>query len=556
MIRKRLSYLLLGVVAICFTGCKDDSKVPDLDFSRYEKALASANTETDTWIEENLRKPYNIQVIWRYTDIETDMGYNVIPPQERHVRPFLQTLNDVFIKSYVDVYEGNPAYKDSRDFIRTYVPKQIQLLGEWEYQDNGTIRLGVAEGGRKIILSGVNYWREPSRLQRFLHTIFHEFSHIMHQTKLYNIEFEQITKEGYTAQWSNPVDNYSLRMAQAREQGFVSDYARKNRDEDFVETLAYYVMLSPEGWTSFLNSIDGHVKYDEVYESVQKAGLSPDERKEALTDLNNKVITEEELWSRLVDNIWNQLQAFVASGEINANVPDEIADALWGNGLNEEQAEMVYRLLGKNLDQLYDDIRAGAPKIVITYDEVWNAHSDNIMKILNNAVNEGKLDPSIPANISRALKDRKLTPEQVEIIETHAGMSLNDLYYQQSVQLAKENKLTKMQLDEKAERQATAAMHETAAKARDKIKQKQVFISAYLKEKWSIDMDHLRSIVQANYAAVRTRLEASAQVSTAERDAKIIAEGLDEAFRSCTHDESDTETPGHQASHYVEHIDL
>ncbi len=542
IITRRLATLSVALVALLAIGCSKQDTVCDLDFSRYKKSLATPTTDTDKWIEENLRNPYNIQVLWRYADIETNMGYNVIPPSEENVQPFLATLNDVFIKSYIDIYKGNPTYRDSRDFIRTYVPKQILLLGEWEYTGNGTIRLGVAEGGRRIVLSGINYWRDASQMERFLHTIFHEFSHIMHQTKLYDIEFEKITKEGYTAQWSNPTDNYSLRMAQAREQGFVSDYARKNRDEDFVETIAYYLMLTPEGWEDFLRSIDGSVKYDDTMESVQKAGLSPDERQEALRDLDKKVITQGEIWDRHLDNIWDLLQKHIDSGEITAEIREQIMTALDQNKVTEDQWNLIIRLTGKSLDDHYNDILARSPKLVVTYDEVWSAHSNVILKILNKAVIRGEIAPSILGDIGQALKNKKLTPEQKTLIEEKAGKSLDDLYVEQSVPAAKETKVLGSALNEKAEHQAKAAKIEAAAKARDKIRQKQTFIAAYLKEKWGIDMDKLRDIVLANLAAVRNP-SPTAEPIVSGMDARIIEQGLDTEFRCCTNDSDSPKLP-------------
>lgn len=540
MITRRLGILSVALVALLTVGCSKQDTVTDLDFSRYKKSLATPTTDTDKWIEENLRVPYNIQVLWRYADIETDMGYNVIPPSEENVQPFLSTLNDVFIKSYIDIYKGNPAYRDSRDFIRTYVPKQILLLGEWEYTGNGTIRLGVAEGGRRIVLSGINYWRDASQMERFLHTIFHEFSHIMHQTKLYDIEFEKITKEGYTAQWANPTDNYSLRMAQAREQGFVSDYARKNRDEDFVETIAYYVMLTPEGWEDFLRSIDGSVKYDDTKESVHKAGLSPDERQDALRDLDQKVITQGEIWNRHLDNIWDLLQKHIDSGEITAETREQIITAIdWGE-VTDEQWDLIIRLTGKSLDDHYNDILASAPKIIVTYDEVWAAHTDVIIKILENAANEGEIAPSVVGDVLQALKNKKLTPEQIALIEEKAGMTPDDLYIERSVPAAKEAKILAITLDEKAEHQAAAAKIEAASKARDKIRQKQTFIAAYLKEKWSIDMDRLRDIVLANLASIHNP-SGTAQPIASGMDARIIEKGLDSEFRCCIHDDDSPE---------------
>lgn len=418
--------VLLGGVGALVSSCSKQGEIPDVDYSRYARTLGSAETPTDVWVRDNLQQPYNIEVIWRYNDIETDMGYNVIPPLESNVRPFLEVFRDVFVKSYIDIYRGNPVYKHPEDFIRTYIPKQIELLGDYEYQGNGNIRLGVAEGGRKIVLSGINYWEDPAILERFMRTIFHEFSHILHQNKLFDISFEQVTKEGYTAQWFNPQDNAALRISQSREQGFVSDYARKDRNEDFVETIAYYLILSPEDWERLLNGIDGHVAYQEAYKATKDAGLSPDERNEALKNAATMEVTDREI-----------KDAYVAA----------------------------------------------------------------IMAILDKAAIDGriKLSRDLRRDFESAAKKDKFSDELWAILEPLLeGKSLDDIW-NASIPVAKETKSLSQMLDSKAERQAKAAAIKVAAEAKEKISKKVTFISNYLREKWSIDLNQLREIVQANY---------------------------------------------------------
>ena len=74
------------------------------------------------------------------------------------------------------------------DFTRNYFPKMIFTIGEWEYRNNGTIILGTAESGKKILLTGVNYLdtykSSPAALNHYyFKTIHHEFTHILNHTK-------------------------------------------------------------------------------------------------------------------------------------------------------------------------------------------------------------------------------------------------------------------------------------------------------------------------------------------------------------------------------------
>ena len=57
----------------------------------------------------------------------------------------------------------------------------------------------------------------------------------------------------------------------------MSDYARKNKDEDFVETLTYYLVLSPDGWQKLLAGIDGREKAAEAAEKAKNEHKTKDE---------------------------------------------------------------------------------------------------------------------------------------------------------------------------------------------------------------------------------------------------------------------------------------
>lgn len=276
MIRTVLSTTFACLMAVGATSCDRHDGPLEVDYSS-RKVLDYTESETDKWLAEHILKPYNVATIWRYNDIETEYGYDIVPPMEEHVVPFMEMLDYVFMQSYIEVYEGSVQYKDPSDFIKTYIPKQILLLGEYEYEGDGVRKLGQAEGGRKILLFGINHWKNREDLSQFFHTMFHEFSHILHQNKLYSETFQEITAARYTGQWFNPSDDAPKRMRISREEGFVSDYARKNKDEDFVETLTYYLVLSPDGWATLLSDIDGSEKAAEAEEKAKNEHKTDEE---------------------------------------------------------------------------------------------------------------------------------------------------------------------------------------------------------------------------------------------------------------------------------------
>lgn len=258
--------LLLLACAFALIGCKKDhGNAPDVDSKKRLELISGNKTETDKWIEENYIKKYNIDPIWRWKMNEVDWKYNLVPPIESNIVPFLKILDRVFIDVYVEVV--------SKDFMNTYVPKQFLLVGTDAYNINdGTITLGTAEGGRKITLYGINDWKDIRVMSRYIHTMYHEFSHILHQTKLYPEEFEKITAEYYTAQWANGTDKEAL------EQGFISKYSRLNKDEDFVEILSTYLTLSDKEWNDRINSIDGSLAGKNAADRAKQEGKTPEEQ--------------------------------------------------------------------------------------------------------------------------------------------------------------------------------------------------------------------------------------------------------------------------------------
>ena len=87
-------------------------------------------------------------------------------------------------------------------------------IGEWEYKNNGTFILGTAEGGRKILLSGINYLDQYIENDQMLNhyyfkTIHHEFTHILNKTKAIPTENQLVTVNGYVADIGvkNPIMN-------------------------------------------------------------------------------------------------------------------------------------------------------------------------------------------------------------------------------------------------------------------------------------------------------------------------------------------------------------
>lgn len=213
--------LLLG-------GCREEEKIAD---DLYIPGLGEyAENELDKWLYQNYTLPYNIDVVYRWDAAQAYSSLSevqLVPVEFDAVQPMMAALRDVWFEPYIQA-TGN-----SQDFLKEVAPKKIVLVGSPEYQ-NGSYKLGQAKGGRKILLLNVNNFdaSDENELKESLHTIVHEFTHILHQTKLFDKKYQEISTGRYNSNWT------LLKDPEARRLGFITSYAMLNKDEDFAEMVS------------------------------------------------------------------------------------------------------------------------------------------------------------------------------------------------------------------------------------------------------------------------------------------------------------------------------
>lgn len=247
--------LLLCTMGFVFTGCSSDDDLSGT--SVFDGDTIKANGEFDKWLVKNYLEPYNIDFQYRYNDKLTDRVYNVTPADIDKAKALAILVKHMWLDSYTEVMGAN--------FLKKYCPRQMQLIGSNEYSVNGSIILGTAEGGLKIMLYGVNrldiddprinvedpyesHELEPIDMNYwFFHTMHHEFCHILTQQKNYSTDYQTITAGSYHSQdWSN------LKDTAVAKEGFVTAYASSEYNEDFAEVYATYVTMTPEAWQAIL----------------------------------------------------------------------------------------------------------------------------------------------------------------------------------------------------------------------------------------------------------------------------------------------------------------
>ena len=238
-----LALSLLAAVAAGFTACSDE----DLSSESVIKPSKTAETVFDKWLHKNFVVPYNIQVQWRYEDNESDMSYYDVPADSAQSVELAHIIKYTCVEAYTEAA--------GIDFTRRYFPKLFSFLGEFEYENSGNMKLGTAEGGKKIRLLGVNhlnaYKNNRSSLDElYLKTIHHEFVHIVNQTKDYPREFGMVTPTGYVNDsWSS--EKYGSGY---EKRGFVTAYSQKEEREDFAEVVSTYIISTEAQWNAILKN--------------------------------------------------------------------------------------------------------------------------------------------------------------------------------------------------------------------------------------------------------------------------------------------------------------
>ncbi len=238
----KIKYLAFALMAMFATSCSEDKLSSESIF--VDEGTQNTNA-FDKWLQTNYQEPYNILLKYRFEFKESDETKNLAPASIDKSIALAKLTKYLWLESYEEL--------KGRDFIRTYCPKILHFIGSYGYNSGGSVTLGVAEGGMKISLYNVNnldyenvdieflnYW--------FFKTMHHEFAHILHQTKPYPTDFNEITAANYQSEsWVNLEENQWLAL------GFISDYASRETQEDFVEIIANYITHDQAWWDKQLS---------------------------------------------------------------------------------------------------------------------------------------------------------------------------------------------------------------------------------------------------------------------------------------------------------------
>jgi len=349
------SLLFMASCGLGMTSCSDD-KLGETIFPDVEDTLdpSSYTYKLDKFIQENYMNVYNMQFLYKMADISTNMNYNLVPAQYEHAVDLAVLCKHLWFDAYDEVC--------GPDFLKQYGPRIILLIGSPAIDaTSGTEIVGLAEGSVKISLFKVNdmdITNFAMMNEYYFHTMHHEFSHILHQTKTYPTAFNRLSVGLYDS------NNWQGRhTGQVASLGFVSTYASKSYTEDLAETYATYVTATEEDWAEiydlasrgWASSAEDDVTAD-FYCYYYYPDNNPDNELVYLSE--NNVFTETDS-AGVVHKYWRQNRDAEGNRIVVYDVED--TDGIDGVEIIEQKIQVIRQWLadvfGVDLDKIREEVQ-------------------------------------------------------------------------------------------------------------------------------------------------------------------------------------------------------
>lgn len=248
---KKIIYILsVAALLVSASSCRNDDDFTESIFDTTIPAVDpnSATAPFDKWLYDNFVVPYNTEIQYKFNFPASKLEYQLAPADYKKSQLLAHFIKYLFYDVYTK-YAGD-------EFLKKYGPRIFHFIGSSAYSPTtGTEELGYASAGVKITLIKVNdmkFWTPTSQYsdadidilnENQFHTMHHEFSHILHQTKTYDVEFGQITPDDYDGRdWQ---DRDSVK---AHSLGYITHYASSAIFEDFVETISCTITDNDVRW--------------------------------------------------------------------------------------------------------------------------------------------------------------------------------------------------------------------------------------------------------------------------------------------------------------------
>ena len=208
---------------------------------------------------ESLFEQYGTATRWRWNDNFIDPAERATPIDADLVIPATKIVEYLWAGPYA------ASGADAQTFIKSLFPSELVYMGSFIFNDDGTMKLGFAEGGARVTLLNMNNldfedrnWLANPAQGGVLATVHHEFSHIVHQTHGIPVGFNTISESYLGNGWSNGVTRDD-----AIKLGMVRNYGTLNEFEDFCEIISHLLSLDQATFeANFINQEDCSVYTD------------------------------------------------------------------------------------------------------------------------------------------------------------------------------------------------------------------------------------------------------------------------------------------------------
>lgn len=235
---------LLAIAGI--TSCSDEldsQSIFNIKPEKIDQNLYSA--PLDSFCKRNFLETYNMDFKYKMQDVASDVNKNLTPATFERCEAMAVLVKYL----WYDVYCNNvgDSVEVGREFLRKNSPRIVHLVGSKNMNPiQGTEILGTSEGGIKITLyrcndldiSDLDYCNKY-----YFHVMHHEFGHQLCSRFVVPREYRMLSSGFYDALgWQETCDSVALG------DGFITQYARNNYEDDFVEMLATYVTSTPAYW--------------------------------------------------------------------------------------------------------------------------------------------------------------------------------------------------------------------------------------------------------------------------------------------------------------------
>lgn len=242
----------MGLTVLASCG---NSNEPDANNLVTKIPATTHQTDFEKWLEKTLLIPYNIELRYRLDDNELVLSYPVVPANEAQSIRFAHILRHACLESY-DETTG------SKEFIRSTFPKLLQIVGSYRYSGSGTADEGMAEGGRKMTLFGINEidFKNVDAMQATFKTVHHEFTHVLNQVKAYPTEFRSITSTSYVGESWNNRWNFDSNVAADVVELYTTAMVKELRATNATLKAEYeQLKLKIEGYEAFIKDMEPYI---------------------------------------------------------------------------------------------------------------------------------------------------------------------------------------------------------------------------------------------------------------------------------------------------------